>query len=112
MKRSNKIGLAFRDGCNKLMGKDPLIKEYHDIVLAISQHSDSLAGKKEQKPVLEALNSLTEAYTEASKYGGVSMGNNFNPYAVTTLPGKLKKKIAEGRAIIAQYDIKLRKGSR
>ena len=112
MRRSNKIGLAFRNGCNKLMGKEPLIEEYHDIVSAIAQHSDSLAGKKEQKPVLDALNDLTEAYTEASKYGGISMGNNFNPYAVTTLPGKLKKKISEGRAIMAKYDIKMRKGSR
>ena len=56
MRRSNKIGLAFRNGCNKLMGKEPLIEEYHDIVSAIAQHSDSLAGKKEQKPVLDALN--------------------------------------------------------
>ena len=104
MKNKN-IKLALRNGWNKLIGKKPLITEYYDIVLAISAHSDSLAGTSEQKAVLKALNDLTEAYTINTRYG-VSLGDNFNPFAVTTLPKAIKEKITVGRAIMNQYGIR------
>ena len=101
-----RMAIKFRDAVNSLMGKGVLIEEYNAIVQAIAKYSDSLAGTEKQGTVLNELDALTEGYSKVYENKGYGvLGNNFNPWAVSVTPKKLRAKIAKGLEIIKKYKI-------
>ena len=101
------IKLDFRNGCNKLMGKEALIVEYNNVVMSIANYSDSLEKSAIKTTLLDDLHALTEEYMVETK-SGFSLVDNFNPYSIITTPKKLKQKIVFGKTIMEHYNIPMK----
>lgn len=86
------IHLAFRDGINKLTGKDLLIKEYREAVEALARKSDSLHDTPEQKALLEKFKQITEEKWFEDEHGAFGT-TSFNPYLIKSTKSKIKAKI-------------------
>ena len=105
------VKIKFRDGYNKLVGKQPLIVEYNKIKEAICTHTDRMPSGDKKDKILAAFDAMDETtVTPASNGVALSIGSGFDEYYTSN--AKLRKKIAEGKAIMAKYDIKMRSESR
>ena len=102
--RMRSIKLKFRDGYNKLIGKQPLIDEYNQIAQTICNHTDHMPSGDKKKEIISKFNALDETTFTPSKDGASFSVGGFNPYYAAN--AELRKKIAEGNAIIAKYGIK------
>lgn len=102
----NGLYIKFRDGINKLMGKQELIKEYNRSVIALAHKSDSLYGKPEQKPLLERLEKITEEERKIEGNSGGFSITSFDPYLIRTSKSKLAEKIAMLHKLMQEYNVK------
>jgi len=97
--------LAFRNGVNKLTGKQSLIDEYNDAVAALAQKSDSMQKGPQKENLLKQLTKIEEEQWEI-KDGIASAIHSFNPYLIKTSKAKIKSKIALLNELKKQYNVK------
>ena len=99
------ISIAFRDGINKLTGKQSLIEQYNHAVHVLSRKSDSLSGKPEQKALLERIEEITESKWFNGEHGTI-VSTSFNPYLIGSTKSKLRTKIDMLNKLMQEYKVK------
>lgn len=98
------IYLAFRNGINKLTGKQKLIDAYEDAMGVLSAKSDSLRNETEKKKLIKQLEQISEEKWSETKTGFSISG--FNPYLIKTPKSKIKSKIDMLYKLMEDYKVK------
>ena len=104
--KRKRLYLAFRDGINKLTGKQPLIEEYNRAVQALFDKSDSLRGDPKQKELLEQVQQITEEQWIPQENKNVVAIDNFNPYLIKTSKAKIKSKLGMLKQLMKEYNVR------
>ena len=106
MLTKRQISIAFRDGINKLTGKDSLIEEYNLAVRALSHKTTSLQGTEKRK-LLDQLKQIEEEeWVNEDPTSDIISIKSFNPYLIRSTKSKIKAKIAMLHQLMQEYNVK------
>ena len=97
--------LVFRNGINKLTGKQSLIEEYNHAVEVLLEKSASLRDESKQKDLLKQISQITEEQW-ITKKNNVIIIKDFNPYLVKTPKAKIKSKLDVLNQLMKEYKVK------
>ena len=104
-KRKN-LYLAFRNGINKLTGKQALIDEYNHAVEGLIEKSYSLRDKSKRADLLKQLSQvMEEQWIIQTSDNGVAV-EDFNPYLIKTSKRKIKSKLDMLNQLMKEYNVK------